>query len=134
MFQILHGYCFLDCTFTLYFLVHVYPGKEIISVVVHILLKICINFVVPETFVHSRQLLSIFYSRLSTFYSRLFTLDSRRLLSTFDIYSRLSIFTLDSRLLDTLDWIYYGHAGITICNNEVVRIPISSSIFTIRLG
>ena len=26
------------------------------------------------------------------------------------------------------DWIYYGHADITICNNEVVRIPILSSI------
>ena len=43
----------------------------------------------------SRLLLSTFYSRLSTFYSRL-------LLSTLDFYSRLSTFTLDSRLLDTL--------------------------------
>ena len=37
--------------------------------------------------------------RLSTFYSRLstFTLDSRLLLSTLDFYSRLSTYTLDSR-------------------------------------
>ena len=56
----------------------------------------------------------LFYSRLSTFLlstldfftldSRLFTLDSRLLLSTLDLYSRLSTITLDSRhLLSTLD-------------------------------
>jgi hypothetical protein len=44
-------------------------------------------------------LLSTFYSRLSTF-----TLDSRLLLSTLDFYSRLSTFALDSRpILSTLD-------------------------------
>ena len=91
-------------------------GSEIISVVVYIL-KIYIYFVVSDaicrlsTFILDFFTLDSrhFYSRLSTFslstldflvstlvfYSRLstFTLDSRQLLSSLDIYSRLS--TLD---------------------------------------
>ena len=92
-------------------------GSEIISVVVYIL-NIYIYFVVSDaicrlsTFILDSQL---FYSWLSTFLlstldfftldSRLFSLDSRLLLSTLDLYSRLSTITLDSRhLLSTLDF------------------------------
>ena len=90
-------------------------GSEIISVVVYIL-KIYIYFVVSDaicrlsTFILDSRL---FYFWLSTFLlstldfftldSRLFSLDSRLLLSTLDFYSRLSTFTLDPRLLDTLN-------------------------------
>ena len=67
-------------------------GREIILVVVYILLNIyllcCFVCHFSTLDIYSRHLLSTFYSRL--------------LLSTLDNYARLSTFTLDPRLLDTL--------------------------------